>query len=201
MPLYTRTGDDGTTALPASAGRAMRRVSKNDPRTDALGCVDELNAAIGWCLSESRRITHMVIGDMLFSVQNNLLVAGSMLAYLGHGEPGVSIPAAAISAMERDIDAICRDLPELKHFILPGGSELASRLHITRAVCRRAERAAMAAIDMVLGQTPPADLPAAQAQARAVGVYLNRLSDLLFALARRANRDAGESDIPWQPTR
>ncbi len=179
MALHTKDGDGGFTDLPD------RRVRKDAPLPAALGALDELNATVGRCLAEANRINHVFIREALLPVQGELLAAGADLAAAG-GQP--RLDPAAVERMERDVDSIRADLPELKHFILPAGGELACRLHLARAVARRAERDVVAALDPQPGAAPPAVLR-----------YLNRLSDLLFALARLANRDADEPDAIWTP--
>jgi cob(I)alamin adenosyltransferase len=176
---------------------------KDDPRAAALGGVDELNASIGLCLVEANRITHVRIREALEAVQPNLLAIGSILAAAGSSaEPPVKFGPEAVGKMEGDIDAIWGNLPELKRFILPGGSELAARLHLARTICRRAERDVTAML-AALPQPPTAGTsaphPAAQATIADLKAYLNRLSDFLFALARLANRDSGENDLIWTP--
>jgi cob(I)alamin adenosyltransferase len=164
--IYTRGGDKGETSLGEGS-----RVSKLDPRVAAMGDVDELNSFVGWagCLDE---------------VQNELFDVGADLSvpYAGN-EDRLRITDEAIERLEREIEAANKTLPELKSFVLPGGSERAARLFVARAVCRRAERAVLAVPD-----TNPL-----------VGVYLNRLSDLLFVLARAANAEAGVDGPLWRP--
>lgn len=196
MVLYTRGGDDGTTGLPSADDKTSPRVRKDDVRVAALGAVDELNAHLGSCLAEANRITHVMIRDALVDAQRELLTIGATLAALGAGvAPPVQLPQAKVSKMESDIDAICADLPELKHFILPGGSELAARLHVARAVARRAERQ----IQTMLAELPKTAPGRSDAAVVTLMAYINRLSDFLFALARLANRDSGESDVLWIP--
>jgi len=178
MALYTRRGDNGHTDVPGD------RVRKDAPLPSALGALDELNASVGLCLSEADRISHVYIRDSLAPVRSELLTAGADLAV--GAAPG-RLAQSSVDRIERDIDAVCDDLPELKHFILPGGSELAARLHVARVVARRAERALVAAV----APAPGADDVLLR--------YVNRLGDLLFALARLANRDAGDPDVPWAP--
>ncbi|MEM1011718.1 MAG: cob(I)yrinic acid a,c-diamide adenosyltransferase [Planctomycetota bacterium] len=179
MKLYTRTGDDGTTGLIGGG-----RVGKDDLRLDAYGTVDELNALLGLAASTG--------GDLplIAQVQSDLFAIGSHLAAPGGGTDNIKLPALPDAArLESEIDGFDEKLPALKTFILPGGSELASRLHVARCVCRRAERAcvALARHDAVAGVPDE------------VVTYLNRLSDWLFARARLANHDAGVADVPWTP--
>lgn len=164
--IYTRGGDKGETSLGDGS-----RVSKLDPRVAAIGDVDELNSLVGWA------------GD-LERVQNELFDLGADLSvpYTGD-EERLRITDDAIGRLEHDIEEANAALPELKSFVLPGGSERAARLFLARAVCRRAELAVLAVPD-----TNPI-----------VAVYLNRLSDLLFVLARAANAEAGVEGPLWRP--
>ena len=164
--IYTRGGDKGETSLGDGS-----RVSKLDPRIAAIGDVDELNFLVGWA------------GD-LDRIQNELFDLGADLSvpYAGT-EDRLRITDDAIGRLEHDIEEANASLPELKSFVLPGGSERAARLFLARAVCRRAERAVLAVPD-----TNPL-----------VAVYLNRLSDLLFVLARAANDEAGVAEPLWRP--
>ena len=180
MKLYTKTGDDGTTGLFGGA-----RVAKTSARVEAYGTVDETNAAIG--LARATRC-EPAIDDVLAGVQRDLFAVGAELACVPGGEERLPTPLlgeADIARLERAIDEADAACSPLRAFILPGGSPLAAALHLARTISRRAERAVLAMDD---------------APARSVlVVYLNRLSDLLFALARRANGLAGVADVPWQP--
>lgn len=178
MRLYTRTGDDGTTGL-IGAGR----VGKHDARVAAYGDVDETNAAIGWALSECPVAE---IREALRQIQNDLFVLGTELATPTGERPSLSIVSADIDRLEGYIDRASAAVAPLKNFVLPGGSESAARLHLARTVCRRAERALSAMF------------AAGQIRREAL-IYLNRLSDLLFAFARLANARAGVADVPWIP--
>jgi len=164
--IYTRGGDKGETSLGDGS-----RVSKLDPRVAAIGDVDELNSLVGWA------------GD-LERIQNELFDLGADLSvpYAGTGDR-LRITDDAIGRLEHDIEEANASLPELKSFVLPGGSERAGRLFLARAVCRRAERSVLAVPD-----TNPL-----------AAVYLNRLSDLLFVLARTANAEAGVDGPLWRP--
>jgi cob(I)alamin adenosyltransferase len=161
--IYTRGGDKGETSLGDGS-----RVSKLDPRVAAMGDVDELNSLLG-------------LAGGLDRVQNELFDLGADLSvpYAGN-EDRLRVADEAVDRLEREIDEANETLPELKSFVLPGGSERAAKLFLARAVCRRAERAVLAVPD-----TNPL-----------AAVYLNRLSDLLFVLARGAND--GEEPL-WQP--
>lgn len=189
MKLYTRTGDDGSTGLFGG-----QRVIKDDLRVEAYGTVDELNSLLGIAISVC---DHQPVADALVTAQHRLFDLGSDLATPRSEDDDPPDPAqglvrrisdADITEIEAMIDRACADLPELKQFILPGGTELAARLHLARTVCRRAERRCVTLSTQVnLGPH---------------GVqYLNRLSDLLFALARQANHLSGLEDVPWQPAR
>jgi cob(I)alamin adenosyltransferase len=171
--IYTRGGDAGVTSLGDGS-----RVSKLDPLVEAYGVVDELNSVVGWAQVEVR-------DPRLERVQNDLFDVGADLSVpFEEGDERLRVTQAQIDALERDCDEANERLEPLKSFVLPGGSEAAARLHLARAVCRRAERVALRTAD----ERPvnPAAL-----------VYLNRLSDLLFILARAAN--AGGDEPLWKP--
>jgi cob(I)alamin adenosyltransferase len=171
--IYTRGGDKGETSLGDGS-----RVSKLDPRIAAGGDVDELNSWIGLALV----VATGPIADVLARVQNELFDLGADLT-VPSGKEGLRVTQDQIDSLEDDCDAFNEALPELKSFVLPGGSEIAARLFLARAVCRRAERAVLS----VDGASP------------LVAVYLNRLSDLLFILARAANVDADVDETLWKP--
>jgi len=194
MRLYTRTGDKGFTLLPGPDGSGELRVRKDDPRMAAFGALDELNAAVGLCRAEAERAGSKRIQRALASVQDVLFRAGAVLTAVGvGGTPSVRLTPQAVKALEKTIDEIQKALPALKHFVCPAGCELSARLHLARAVARRAERAVVAAVG-------PGRQGRGSDRALAVAVqYLNRLSDALFALARQANHDAGRGDDPWTP--
>ena len=172
MKIYTRTGDTGETSLLGG-----RRVSKNDPRIEAYGTVDELSSFIGvaraaWLASP--------IDAQLAAIQNDLFDVGAQLAAVDATRfPGAA--AGRIEDLERSIDAMESELPALTNFILPGGSAAAAHLHVARTVCRRAERKVVAIGD---------------ADERTIR-YLNRLSDYLFVAARFANAKQGVADVLW----
>jgi cob(I)alamin adenosyltransferase len=170
--IYTRGGDRGETSLGSGA-----RVPKTDPLVHAFGAVDELNSLVGWAQVEAR-------DARLARVQNELFDLGADLSVPYEDDDGkLRVTQAQIDALERDCDDVNAELAPLKSFVLPGGTEAAARLHIARAVCRRVERE-------VLSVARERDVnPLAP-------VYLNRLSDLLFILARAAN--AGEEPL-WKP--
>lgn len=180
MKLYTKTGDDGTTGLFGGA-----RVPKASVRVDAYGTVDETNAAIGVARASG---LDPAIDGVLELVQRDLFVAGAELACVPDRVSKLNMAllgAADIERLERAIDEAEAACPPLKSFVLPGGSPQAATLHLARTVCRRAERGVLS-----LDDAPPR---------RELVVYLNRLSDLLFALARRANVVTGVGDVPWLP--
>jgi cob(I)alamin adenosyltransferase len=180
MKLYTKTGDDGTTGLFGGG-----RVPKASPRVEAYGTVDETNAVIGVA-----RATGLapVVDAVLERVQEDLFTLGAELACVPGRELKLQMALLGggdIQRLELAIDEADAACAPLKSFVLPGGSPQAAALHLARTVCRRAERAVLALDD---------------APVRAeVLVYLNRLSDLLFALARRANAIAQVEDVPWKP--
>jgi cob(I)alamin adenosyltransferase len=172
--IYTRGGDLGETSLGDGS-----RVPKLDPRIAAFGTVDELNSLLGVALAGG---ISSEIRPVLERIQNELFDAGADIS-VPVATSGLRISQAQVDALEADCDRFNADLPELKSFVLPGGSEAAARLHVARAVCRRAERDALAAAEEV-------DLNPL------VVVYLNRLSDLLFILARAANPG---TEVLWKP--
>lgn len=180
--IYTRTGDKGETAL--SDGT---RVPKHDPRVEAYGTVDELNATIGLCRLHAGDET----ADLLAMIQNDLFDLGADLSRPNiaaddqAGYPVLRIVQSQVDRLEREIDGMNADLQPLRSFILPGGSDLAAYLHLARTVARRAERRANELLAM-------GDVNEAATR------YLNRLSDWLFVAARRANGN-GTEDILWVP--
>ncbi len=171
--LYTRTGDAGTTGLADGS-----RVAKNAPRIEAIGDIDELNSVIGLLLTEE---VPGEVRDCLDGVQHDLFDLGGELSVPGH----TIMSDAHSKRLENAIDAFNAGLPALKEFILPGGSRAAGLAHVARTVCRRAERTLIALSGS--GELPPAVLQ-----------YINRLSDLLFVLARTLNRHSGGDDVYWQ---
>ena len=184
MKLYTRTGDDGTTGLFSGA-----RVSKDHPRIEAYGTVDELNAVLGLVLAACdrghafERRTHEVIS----ALQSRLFDIGADLATPEGAKQQAKIHRiddADVSEAEAWIDEMEGANPPLRTFVMPAGTELAARLHLARTVCRRAERAIIS-----LGSIEPVGDPLLR--------YMNRLSDLFFAMARRANHERGIPDAPW----
>jgi cob(I)alamin adenosyltransferase len=176
--IYTRGGDAGETSLGDGS-----RVSKLDCRIGAFGTVDELNSALGVVLAgdvpQEMRAT-------LDRVQNELFDVGADLSVPWGVTDRLRVEEGMIERLEADCDAFNADLPELRSFVLPGGTEVAARLHVARTVCRRAER------EVLLGAREVELNPL-------VLRYLNRLSDLLFILARAANAAAGEDEPLWRP--
>ncbi|MBI3937022.1 MAG: cob(I)yrinic acid a,c-diamide adenosyltransferase [Betaproteobacteria bacterium] len=171
--IYTRTGDAGTTGLADGS-----RLGKDASRIEAIGAVDELNSQIGALLAEE---LPQPVRECLTGVQHDLFDLGGELSVPGHG----IMSEAQVKRLEQLLDAFNAGLPPLKEFILPGGSRAASLAHVARAVCRRAERRV---VSLARGEAvPPFALQ-----------YLNRLSDLLFVLARVLNRAAGRDDLCWQ---
>ena len=177
--IYTRTGDDGTTGLGTG-----QRVSKASPRIEAYGAVDELNACVGMVLA-SRPADDLV--EPLRRIQNDLFHAGADLCIPEADKAGRATPtidARHIEWAEQLIDRLNAQLPPLENFILPGGSLAAAHLHVARTVCRRAEREVLR-----LGQAEPIG--------GHVLTFLNRLSDLLFVMARHENKQAGVPEPLW----
>jgi cob(I)alamin adenosyltransferase len=169
--IYTRGGDQGETSLGDGS-----RVPKTDPRVAAIGVVDELNSLLGWALVLDGAPAQLV------EIQNELFDLGADLSVPpGDAKDRLRVGQEAIDRLEAECDAANAALEPLKSFVLPGGSELAARLYLARAVARRAERSVLA-VDSV---------------SPLVAVYLNRLSDLLFILARAAN--AGRGEPLWRP--
>ena len=176
--IYTRGGDTGETSLGDGS-----RISKLDARIAAYGTVDELNSAVGLTLAaDCPNDMRTVLGR----VQNELFDLGADLSVPMERDARLRVTQQQIDALEHDCDRFNAELPELKSFVLPGGSEVAARLHVARTTCRRAEREALAAS----GLTTVNPL---------AFVYLNRLSDLLFILARAANAAAGREEPLWKP--
>lgn len=181
--IYTRTGDDGTTGLFAGD-----RISKADPRIEAIGAVDEANAAIG--MARLHGAAFPEIDAMLARVQHELFDLGAELATPAESDAAGAVPRMAdtlAARLESEIDRIDAGLPPLHRFVLPGGTPLAAGLHLARTAVRRAERAMVALEASVAGAV---STPAFR--------YVNRLSDLLFVAARAAN-DRGAADVLWVP--
>jgi len=176
--IYTRGGDAGETSLGDGS-----RVSKLDARIVAFGTVDELNAALGLVLAGSCPDDIRVV---LGRVQNELFDLGADLSVPVQHEGRLRVTQEQVDSLERDCDGFNAELSELRSFVLPGGSKAAARLHVARTVCRRAEREALSALGV-------------HAVSPLAHVYLNRLSDLLFILARSANATDGREEPLWRP--
>ena len=189
MKIYTKTGDKGTTALIGGT-----RVSKNHIRIDSYGTVDELNAFLG--LLRDQEI-HNNYKKTLTAIQNNLFIVGAILAtdpdkaILKSGKERLDIDKISqedIAYLENEIDEMNKSLPPMTNFILPGGHTTVSYCHIARCVCRRAER-----IITALNDLEPVN--------EMVLMYLNRLSDFLFVLARKLSQDLQAEEVKWVPSK
>ncbi len=174
--IYTRTGDGGETGLADG-----RRVAKDAARIEAIGAVDELNSCIGLLLCEDMPDD---LHTCLMAVQHDLFDLGGELSVPGHP----ALNQQHVARLESGLDQHNAQLPALKNFVLPGGSRAASLAHVARTVCRRAERRVITLAHAE--EAPPL-----------AGPYLNRLSDLLFVIARVLNRYAGKEDVLWQQNR
>ena len=187
MKIYTRTGDSGSTALFGGT-----RVPKHHLRIEAYGTVDELNAMVGLLKCES---INSRAQDILLNIQNDLFTLGAMLATdpakatLKSGKARLDIPQIStkhITNLENEMDFMNTDLPEMTHFILPGGNKAVSYCHLARCICRRAERATTALNDT-------------EAVEEVILKYLNRLSDYFFVLARKLAQESQTDEIKWIP--
>lgn len=179
MKIYTKAGDDGTTGLFGGSG-----IAKDDPRVEAYGTVDELAAAVG--LARASELPRD-LDDDLHALLTLLFRLGAELACTPGREAKLGVPLVDerdVAWLEGRIDAHQAELPLLREFVLPGGTRAAAALHLARTVCRRAERRVVSA-----GR--------GQALSAKLVVTLNRLGDLLFVLARRANHLGGAGDVPW----
>jgi cob(I)alamin adenosyltransferase len=177
MPIYTKTGDDGTTALFGG-----KRVLKCEELVDVYGSIDELNSWIGFIIAS---VEDSDINGFLTSIQNDLFAVGSTMA----GWKGdLTSLNARISEMEKRIDAMEKNLPELTNFILPGGTNAAATTHIARSICRRVERQAVKLIHDSGFQIHDQEI---------ILKYLNRLSDLLFMTARFINSQSNVPEVIW----
>lgn len=175
MKIYTRTGDDGTTSLYGG-----KRVRKDNLRISAYGTIDELNSALGVLISHLE--TNEEITEFLIKIQNDLLYIGS---YLAGSKISLKEVGERVGQMEKVIDKLDNQLPSLKNFILPNGSAESSFSHLVRAVSRRAERKIVSLIDE-------------EGIDQRILQYLNRLSDLMFVIARYLNKQAGNKDTIWK---
>jgi cob(I)alamin adenosyltransferase len=182
--IYTRTGDDGTTALGSG-----RRIAKYDLRVEAYGTLDETNAAIGLARLHTRD-SLPVLDAMLTRIQNDLFDLGADLCFPDETKDArgrLQVTDAQVARLEGEIDALNQELAPLRSFVLPGGSPAASYLHLARTISRRAER-------LMVALAARKDETVGEAALR----YINRLSDFLFVAARSAN-DKGKLDVTWVP--
>jgi cob(I)alamin adenosyltransferase len=183
VKIYTKTGDRGETGLFGGP-----RVKKSDPRVEAYGEADELNAAVG---AARAVVEDPEIDRQLAAIQDELFAVGAELATPAEAKARAAIPpvdAAWTARLEAAMDAWDAELPPLRQFVLPGGTRTAAALHLARCVCRRAERRVVA-------------LAAEAEVSSALLAYLNRLSDFLFVAARVANHRARKDETPWDPAR
>ncbi|MCH2213855.1 MAG: cob(I)yrinic acid a,c-diamide adenosyltransferase [Flavobacteriales bacterium] len=179
MKIYTKTGDQGKTSLLGGS-----RVAKYHLRIESYGTVDELNTAVG--MLRSMEISEE-ISKSLVEIQNKLFTIGSQLAS-EPGEPKFPIPKLSEDDtvyLEEQIDAMDKELPPMRNFVLPGGNQTVAQAHVARCICRRAERIVLHLKDE--SEVPP-EIP----------IYLNRLSDFLFVLSRKLSQDLGAKEIPWK---
>lgn len=177
MKIYTKTGDDGTTGLIGN-----KRVKKSNPRIATYGMVDELNACIGIILSSK---LGKDIRNLLTRIQNDLFVVGADLANPNLDNKSNRVTSEMVFFLEKEIDRLEEKLSPITFFILPGGDLIASQIHLARAICRRAE------INVVkLSETDKINNQCL--------VYMNRLSDLLFVVARTINKRKKISDVAWK---
>jgi cob(I)alamin adenosyltransferase len=180
MKIYTKTGDSGETGLFGG-----QRVSKASLRVEAYGEIDELNSTVGWARVE---ISDPDLDAILNRIQNDLFEIGAELGSTEDRKQKSTLPLITepqVEVLERAIDKYEQGPPALTTFVLPGGCESAARFHVARCVCRRAERALVT-------------LGAQESLRGELFRYVNRLSDLLFVLARYANHAAGVADVPWK---
>lgn len=187
MKVYTKTGDKGTTALFGGT-----RVPKHHIRIDSYGTIDELNSYIGLIRDQDINETYR---EVLIEIQDRLFTVGAILAtdpekmILKNGKERLNIPKisdADILYLEQQIDLMEEELPQMTHFVLPGGHQTVSFCHIARCICRRAER-----LSVALNELEPVN--------EEVLKYLNRLSDYLFVLARKLTFDLGANEVKWIP--
>ncbi len=178
MPIYTKTGDNGTTALFGGT-----RISKGDPQVEAYGSIDELTSFVGLVIAHLSKKDQLT--KFFHTVQEDLMVIGSVLAGWGGN---VDALENRVHDMERYMDSFSKTLPSLTHFILPGGSLTASSMHVARSVCRRAERTIVR-------------LTRNHIHYAIIVKYLNRLSDLFFVYARVINKKARMKELSWKGTK
>ncbi len=186
MKIYTKTGDKGETSLVGG-----QRIAKDDPRIEAYGTIDELNSVVGLVISQLQKHSRIIAGD-LTTIQHHLFDIGAELASLSNRKTkAIKIPRVTerkITWLEKRIDRYTKDLAPLQAFILPGGTEAASSLHLARTICRRAERRIVA-----LGRVIEINHELVK--------YINRLSDYLFTAARLTNHQSGSEDVLWEKER
>lgn len=179
LKIYTKTGDDGTTGL-----QGGRRVPKSDLRILAYGAIDEINSCLGIILANN---VDSDISEVLTGIQNELFVAGSDLSNPDLSDTKTRITEPMVKDLEKHIDRFEEELAPLTNFILPGGNRVASYMHLARTITRRAET-----LVVTLAEREQINMACQR--------YLNRLSDLLFVLARVTNRRSGTVDIVWKPS-
>ena len=177
VKIYTKTGDDGTTGLFGG-----KRIKKSNPRITAYGEIDELNAAIGIILASK---LDSDIRKLLIQIQNNLFIVGADLANPDLTNNSNRVTTDMTTFLEVQIDKLENDLPSITYFILPGGNLVASQVHLARAICRRAE------VKIV-------ELSGIDKINKNCQIYINRLSDLLFVVARTINKRKKIKDIAWK---
>ncbi len=182
MAIYTRTGDIGTTALFGG-----KRVLKCEELVDVYGSIDELNSWVGLIAT---RIAAPDVQDFLYKIQSDLFTIGSHLA---GWKSDLKDFVIRVKEMEARIDLLEKDLPSLNNFILPGGTELGAIIHLVRSTCRRVERQAVA-----LMSRQPSAVSFQQKDKYIILMYLNRLSDLFFMLARFINKEENVTEVTWQ---
>jgi len=175
--IYTKTGDDGTTGLIGG-----QRVKKSNFRIIAYGAIDELNSAIGIALSS---YLDDDINDILTQIQNHLFIVGSDLANPDLNDNSSRVQSNMVTYLEENIDRLESELDPITYFILPGGDKVASRVHLARAICRRAE------VNII-------ELSEFEQINRTCQIYINRLSDLLFVISRSINKRKKIKDIAWK---
>ena len=177
VKIYTKTGDDGTTGLIGNI-----RVKKSNPRIAAYGAVDELNAALGMILSSKLGKN---IHNLLTKIQNDLFVVGADLANPNLKNKSNRVTSQMVLFLEKEIDRLEEQLPKITFFILPGGDLIASQVHLARAICRRSETyiVKLSEIEKINNESL---------------IYINRLSDLLFVIARTINKRKKISDVAWK---
>ena len=178
MKIYTKTGDDGITGI-----QGGKRISKSNLRIQAYGAVDEINAAIGVVLSKKPGDD---LESLLQKIQNDLFVAGADLSHADLSTNNKRVTSSMVENLEKNIDRIENELEPLTNFILPGGHEIAAFIHVSRTITRRAETKVIA-------------LDEKEKVNDECKKYLNRLSDLLFVIARLINKKNGFEDIIWKP--